>query len=132
MTPKPSSPAPDPVAGPIYHLALVPEWERAGATGSYDRSTVDRSLAEEGFIHCSFPAQVQATADRYYRGRDDVVLLHIDPARLDVEVRVELAPGSGEAYPHLYGPLPTDAVVEAIPVPVGADGRLDLRGLVDG
>jgi len=122
----------DAVPGPLYHLALAPEWERACAAGAYDRSTVDRSLAEEGFIHCSFAEQVQATADRYYRGRDDVVLLRIDPARVDVEVRVEQAPSTGEAYPHLYGPLRTDAVVSASPVPVGADGRLDLGGVLDG
>ena len=69
------------------HLAVAGEWERARSAGTYDRSTIDTSLAEEGFIHCSFPDQVQATADRYYRGRDDIVLLRIDPARLGVEVR---------------------------------------------
>jgi len=131
VTPRASSPGrPDPVAGPLYHLALAPAWAQARAVGSYDRSTIDRSLAEEGFIHCSFPEQVQATADRYYRGRDDVVLLRIDPASLDVEVRVELAPGTGQSFPHLYGPLRTDAVVRADPVPVGADGRLQLGDLV--
>lgn len=112
---------------PIFHLALAGEWERARVAGCYDRSTIDRSLAEEGFIHCSFAEQVQATADRYYRGRDDVVLLTIDPERLDAEVRVEEAPGTGQSFPHVYGPVPVGAVVAARPVPLGADGRLDVR-----
>ena len=115
---------------PLYHLALAPEWERARHAGSYDRSTIDRSLAEEGFIHCSFAEQVQATADRFYRGRDDVVLLRIDPHRLDAPVREEVAPGTGQAFPHVYGPIDVVAVVAADPVPVGADGRLDVGGLL--
>ena len=86
---------------PLYHLALAPEWERARHAGSYDRSTIDRSLAEEGFIHCSFAEQVQATADRFYRGRDDVVLLRIDPHRLGAPIREEVAPGTGQAFPHV-------------------------------
>ena len=43
----------------------------------------------------------------------DVVLLHIDPERLaaaGVPVRLEPAPESGELFPHLYGPLPLEAV----------------------
>ena len=40
-----------------------------------------------------------------------LVLLEIDPARLDVELRLEVPPGAGEAFPHIYGPLGIDAVV---------------------
>lgn len=114
--------------GPLLHLAVAADWERARASGTYDRSTIDTSLAEEGFIHCSFPDQLQATADRYYRGRDDIVLLRIDPTRLTVEVRVEPA-SSGELFPHVYGPVDVGAVVSAQPVPLGTGGRLDLTGL---
>lgn len=113
-------------AGPIYHLALAGEWARACSSGSYDRSTIGRSLAEEGFIHCSFADQLQATADRYYRNRRDVVLLRIDPACLDAEVRVEEVPG-GERFPHVHGPIPVSAVEAADPVPVREDGRLLLE-----
>ena len=93
----------------MYHLALRPEWEAARADGSYRRSTLGASLEDVGFIHCSFDHQVQTIADAVYRGRADVVLLEIDPARLDAEVRVE--PAHGDEYPHIYGPLPVQAVV---------------------
>ena len=116
------------VPGPLLHLAVAGEWERAEVTGTYERSTIDTSLAEEGFIHCSFPDQVQATADRYYRGRDDIVLLRIDPDRLGADVVVEEA-RSGEQFPHVYGPIPVAAVTSVEPVPMGPDGRLDLGWL---
>ena len=104
----------------ILHLALAGEWDEAVARGGpYDRSTIGRSLADEGFIHCSFEHQVAATAERFYAGRDDVVVLHVDPDRLDHEVRVEDLVGSGEAFPHLYGPLPVEAVVAVHSLHVG-------------
>jgi uncharacterized protein (DUF952 family) len=90
----------------IYHLALRDEWDAAVSAGQpYRRSTVGRSLDEEGFIHCSFADQVEDTASRYYAGRDDVVLLTIDPDQLEAEVVVE------GGFPHIYGPLPHHAVI---------------------
>lgn len=115
----------DVFAQQVYHLALADEWERTVATGGpYLRSTVDQSLDEVGFIHCSFLHQLERTRQRFYAGRDDVVLVCIDPARLDVELRVEDLHDHGEAFPHLYGPLRLDAVVEARPLA----GRLDSDG----
>jgi glutathione S-transferase len=97
--------------------------------GPYTRSTRGVSLAEQGYIHCSRAPQVQRVADAFYGGVA-VVLLVIDPARLDVEVRDEDVPGQPEPFPHLYGPLALDAVVAAEPVRRGDDGRLELAPLL--
>ena len=91
----------------IFHLALRDEWREAvDRGGSYERSTLGKSLTEVGFIHCSFAAQVAATAELFYRGRDDVVLLTIDESA--VSFRVE------DGFPHIYGPVPLDAVVDVV------------------
>ena len=113
----------------MFHLALAREWDVAKPTGHYLRSTFGRSLDDEGFIHCSFADQVQAVADALYRGRDDVVLLTIDPARVRAEIRVEPGGPDGPRFPHIYGPLPVSAVISVRPVPVGVGGRLDLGPL---
>lgn len=116
----------------IYHLALDAEWRDAVAGGvDYQRSTVGRSLAEQGFIHCSFAGQVRATADRFYRGRQDVLLLTIDSSALPSPVRVENLEGGDELYPHLYGSLPVAAVIRVAAVPCLADGCLDFGPLPD-
>jgi len=102
----------------VYHLALLDEWADAVGRGMpYERSTIGATLEQVGFIHCSFDQQVAATFDRFYAGRADVVLLVIDASRLDAPLRVEDLAGTGEAFPHLYGPLELDAVVEVQPYP---------------
>ena len=107
----------------LYHLALVPDWAGPGAE-DYRVSTLGVTLEQQGFIHCSFPTQVQAIADLVYRGRDDVVLLEIDPERLTSPVREEEGHGGGELFPHIYGPLNRDAVVRVVPLRPSDDGRL--------
>jgi uncharacterized protein (DUF952 family) len=79
------------------------DWDRAQAAGEY-HGTLDT----EGFIHCSTPEQVIATANRYYRARKDLLLLWIDPEKLKSEVHWEAS--HDQIYPHIYGPLNPDAV----------------------
>ena len=112
-------------AGLIYHLALSDEWHEAVQRGEpYLRSTLGRSLADVGFIHCSYADQVETIADLVYRGREDVLLLAIDSAKLQSRVRVENLEGGEQLFPHIYGPLPAAAVVRVTSVPVDASGRL--------
>ncbi|TQK70530.1 MULTISPECIES: DUF952 domain-containing protein [unclassified Nocardioides] len=103
---------------PIFHLALLRDWEEAQRAGSYTTSTLGRSLAEEGFIHASRADQWTGVRDRFYgEVTDPMVLLQIDPGVLDVPVvDEEPFPGAGETFPHIYGPLPVTAVVKAIPL----------------
>jgi len=107
--------APSPWRSPrwLYHLALRCEWQAARAVGEYRRSSRGLALEQVGFIHASYSHQVPATFARFYRDAGPVMLLSIDPARLEqagVPVRAEPAPESGELFPHLYGPLPLAAV----------------------
>jgi len=99
----------------IFHIATAADWRTTLATGTYTTSTVGRSLADEGFIHASRRDQVQGVFDRYYRGLgEDLVLLTIDPARLESEVRVE--PVGEDTYPHVHGPINRAAVVDVVPL----------------
>jgi uncharacterized protein (DUF952 family) len=107
----------------IYHIAVRADWERALSDGAYTRSSVDKTLAEEGFIHASQESQVARTANKFYRDvPGPLVLLVIDPGRLDAELRYEAVPGADLPFPHIYGPLNPGAVLAAVPFAPGPDG----------
>ena len=115
-------PGPPDVPARIFHLALASEWEEARRSGSYTTSTRGRTLAEEGFIHASRADQWPGVRDRFYADvPEPLVLLVIETARLDVPVVAEPVPDSAETFPHIYGPLPAAAVVQALPL--GPEGR---------
>ena len=101
----------------IYHIAAAADWEQARRDGRYATSTRGRTLAEEGFIHASAAAQVAPVADAFYRDAPDLVLLVIDTERVGPPIRYERVPGQPDPYPHIYGPLNLDAVVETRPFP---------------
>jgi uncharacterized protein (DUF952 family) len=108
-------------AAVLLHLISSDEWSSA-------KTQVDlrpESLHSAGFVHLSTPEQVHLPANRLYRDRDDLVLLHIDPDRLDAPVRWE--PGvptdpDSMLFPHLYGALPVTAVIKVTSYRPGADG----------
>jgi uncharacterized protein (DUF952 family) len=100
---------------PIFHLALAADWESALRLGEYAVSTRGRTLAEEGFIHASRADQWPGVRERFYADvSEPLVLLVIDPTRLAATVREEPVPGTAETFPHVYGPINLDAVVETI------------------
>lgn len=110
----------------ILHIATWADWNAARAAGSYRPASLDR----EGFIHCSTATQVVGSANKYFRGRTDLVLLCIDESRIAVTVRYEPPAEVGgvrdaradERFPHVYGPLDLDAVVGVVPFPCDRDG----------
>ncbi|OMB98509.1 glutathione S-transferase [Mycobacterium sp. NS-7484] len=106
----------------LVHLCGADDWRRAQGGSEYRPD----SLITQGFIHLSAPEQVHLPANRLYFGRRDLVLLHIDPAKLADPVRWEPGvPTDPEAmvFPHLYGPLPVAAVMSTTRYAPDADGR---------
>ena len=90
----------------IFHITTRDAWDEAARSGSYRADT----LATEGFIHCSEAHQVAEVANVRFSGRDDLVLLWIDPERVRAEIKYEDASDGSGTFPHIYGPLDIDAV----------------------
>ena len=108
----------------IFHITTCDAWADAQATGAY---TAD-SLRSEGFIHCSQAEQVAWVANTRFKGRTDLVLLHVDEAAVGAEVRRENLEGGAMLFPHVYGPLPVAAVIDVTPMVPASDGSFDFAG----
>jgi uncharacterized protein (DUF952 family) len=102
----------------IFHIATQADWASALQQGSY---TAD-SLSTQGFIHCSTEQQILGTANRYYKGRTDLVLLSIFPEKLTASLRYENLEGGASLFPHIYGPLNLEAVESMKPFQPQSDG----------
>jgi uncharacterized protein (DUF952 family) len=94
----------------IYHVTTKAAWQKALADGSYSAP----SLESEGFIHNSTEAQVAGVLERYYKNQTDLLLLHIEESKLTAPLKYELAPSVNELFPHVFGPINVEAVVEVV------------------
>ena len=95
----------------LVHLAERDRWDAARASGAYLPAEFDG----DGFIHLSALHQVLTPANRFYRGRTDLIAVVIDALW-------EPGTGTDEYFPHLYGALGTDAVLAEVPFPPEPDG----------
>lgn len=111
----------------ILHITSQAAWQQARNEGSYRGDT----LESEGFIHCSTPEQLTGSANTFFYGRTDLVLLCIEPGRVVSEIRYE-HPASGDErlFPHIYGPLNLDAVIQVLAFPPEPDGSFSLPELL--
>lgn len=106
----------------ILHITKWLEWEKAKTIGCYEIE----SLRTQGFIHCSTPDQIIEVANILFRGQTDLVLLYIDTNKLASPVRYENLEGSKQLFPHIYGTLNLEAVIEARDFQPHCDGTFTL------
>jgi uncharacterized protein (DUF952 family) len=90
----------------IFHIVTPERWEGFSSHDSY----VADSLTTEGFIHCSFENQLEGVIGRYYSNASELLILEID-SELLTSTLVEEASTNGEIYPHIYGPINKDSIV---------------------
>jgi len=119
----------------IYHITSRQSWQESQQRGAHRAD----SLESEGFIHCSTKTQVLPVTEKYYKGQGDMLLLQIDPSRLSSELLWEPPSGGapppgvpeGELFPHIYGPINMDAVVNVFDLESNPDGSYTLPDLAD-
>jgi uncharacterized protein (DUF952 family) len=105
----------------IWHITKREQWEQAKLTRFYRSDSLDW----EGFIHCSTPQQVIKVANTLFSGQQGLVLLGIEPEKVQADIRYEEVGGT-ERFPHIYGAVNAEAVVEVLDFAPGIDGRFEL------
>jgi uncharacterized protein (DUF952 family) len=103
----------------IYKILPAALWRDAEHAGFLSGSQVD---LHDGFIHFSTAAQVAETAAKHFAGQRDLLLLHVDAAKLGARLKWEPSRG-GVLFPHLYGDLDVKGVTKIDPLALGDDGK---------
>ena len=102
----------------IYKIVSVGPWRDAEAAPLFSGAPVD---VADGLTHFSTAQQLRATAAKHFCGRDDLLLVAVDPDALGDQLRWEPSRG-GALFPHLYAALPLAAVRSTAPLRLGSDG----------
>jgi uncharacterized protein (DUF952 family) len=105
----------------LFHIIFQKDWEKFQTQGLYTPPSLD----QEGFIHCSTKEQVLPTANRRFQGQTDLLLLEIDSAKVPHQIKYDLSLSAGQKHPHIYGPLPIEAVITTLFFKPNPDGHFD-------
>ena len=92
----------------IYHITTLSRWKASLIKGFHEAD----SLTSEGFIHASDSHQLKGVLERFYQDQKDLLLLHINETKLTSVLKYEMAPSVNELFPHIYGSINIDAVIE--------------------
>jgi uncharacterized protein (DUF952 family) len=104
-------------AGVTYHLVPSPVWVERGKAETY----VPEAYDADGFIHCTNGLEpLLAVANMFYIGDErQYLVLVLEVSRIRSDVRYD---DEHRVYPHIYGPLNTDAVIGELLVERAQDG----------
>jgi uncharacterized protein (DUF952 family) len=91
-----------------FKIFTADEWAQFQADGQFLGAPVDLA---DGYIHMSTADQVDETLAKHFAGQAGLVIAEINLTALGDAVKWETSRG-GALFPHLYGVLGMDAVLE--------------------
>ena len=94
----------------LIHVTTEKAWQSAASAGRY----FPTGFEAEGFIHCCHRSQLEQVLSDHFSGQRGVLLLVRDRLLLEAEIRYERA-ANGDDYPHVYGPIKPNVVIQSIP-----------------
>lgn len=94
----------------ILHVISEDEWKKE----KNDAYLYPESLKTVGFIHCATREQILKSVEFLYRENVNLKLLCIDSDRVKAKVVYEDLHKTGDAFPHIYGALNLNAVVDVV------------------
>ena len=99
----------------IYRIMTAEDHAILLRDGRFAGSPLDRA---DGFIHMSTADQVAGTLAAHFAGVEGLVLLRMNVAAIESEIRWEPSRG-GQLFPHLYRDLTLADISASTPIPLG-------------
>ena len=102
----------------IFKVIDKDEWQKAKQSGTYGGSEKD---IKDGYIHFSEEQQVKETLIKYYKDKENLILLKVHT--LNLEHLLWEQASNGDMYPHLYSPLDVKNVKDEFELILDKDGN---------
>ena len=103
-----------------YKVLLAEELAILEHDGLFAGAPVDRA---DGYIHMSTADQLAETIAKHFAGKSDLQIVAVDIEALGGALKWEPSRG-GALFPHLYAPLPLDAVIAYGPLEFDEGGAI--------
>ncbi len=107
----------------IFHIVEKKDYKKQTKDGRY----IPESIEQHGFIHCSTGSQINDTAERHFKKRRHLLLLIIDTKRIEAPLKYERSEERDQDFPHIYGPLNRDAVLDVITLNLDTQGKFNVE-----
>lgn len=104
-----------------YKVLTAAEMQALEHDGSFAGSPDD---LRDGYIHLSTATQLEGTLAKHFAGQGNLHLAAVDLDALAETIKWESA--RDREFPHIYGPLPLDAVIAYGLLERHEDGRVKL------
>jgi len=101
----------------LYKILADAAYDAAKTEGRFMGTADD---LRDGFIHLSAAHQVEGTLAKHFAGQEVLLIHAAAPEKLGPALKWEESRG-GDLFPHLYAPLPLDAILAAEPVRLDDD-----------
>lgn len=111
------------MADVTYHGVSRSHWDSLDPSQPY----LPPGFEKDGFIHCTDGEErIASVLTLHYKDEPgDWLLLTIDKSRVSAPIRCE---DSDDAFPHIYGALNRDAIMDVRPIVRAHDGTFLLPG----
>lgn len=110
----------NPLPQVAYKVLTTDEMAALESDGTFAGAPIDLA---DGYIHLSSADQLDATVEKHFAGQSSLHIAAVDLAVLGDAVRWEPARG-GALFPHIYAPLPLNAVLAYGPLEHDEAGRI--------
>ena len=101
----------------LFTFAFKSEWKEYSSSGY----VTPKSLDQQGYIKCYHGHQAEVASNNLNSSENEIFLIVIDPLRVHVPIKKNRI--GDELYPHLYGSISIDAVIDRILLKKDKKGR---------